>query len=172
MKRKRANRDEYCSTPPFAKNITKEDVRKLSEALEAAGKAKLFVSCLKGNNYAPCSAFETSCNRISIDETPPMNQNTNATSMEVNIFANMSTESESSELDFETLEKIELAVGVSLEQCKLIEAQTRGQSSNNIWYFERSRRITASIFGRIMNRREHVFPKSIIDKIVKRGDGK
>ena len=63
-----------------------------------------------------------------------MIQNTNATSMEVNIFANMSTESESSELDFETLEKIELAVGVSLEQCKLIEAQTRGQCSNNIWY--------------------------------------
>lgn len=91
---------------------------------------------------------------------------------EVNLFANMATGIETVGFDMAIKENIEKDVGVSLEQSQFIEAQTRGQSSSNIWFFERSKRVTASIFERVMNRREKIFPKSVIDSITKGRDGK
>ncbi len=58
-------------------------------------------------------------------------------------------------------------VGVSLEKANLIEAETRSQSASNLWFLERSKRITSSIFGRIINRRKNKFPKSILEAIQK-----
>ena len=174
-KRKRTatgSRYDFCATPPFARNITEEDIITLSEAFEAAGKATLFVSCLKGNNYKPCSVFETSCNRKNDQESCNEKQITSSNTTGVDLFVNMSTEIDTVQLDIATKDKIKQVVAVSLEQCQFIEAQTRGLSSSNIWFHERSKRVTASIFGRIMNRREQIFPASIIDTITKRRDGK
>ena len=50
----------------------------------------------------------------------------------------------------------------------MIEDETRGQSSCQIWFHERSKRIIASMFGRVLNRREKIFPKSIIDTLRKK----
>ena len=45
-----------------------------------------------------------------------------------------------------------------------IECNTRGQSTNNLWFQERQLRLTASNFGIVLKRRENVFPKSILAK--------
>ena len=45
------NRNDYCAAPLFARDVTKDDIRKLSEAFEAAGKATIVVASLKGNDY-------------------------------------------------------------------------------------------------------------------------
>ncbi|XP_065067515.1 uncharacterized protein LOC135693068 [Rhopilema esculentum] len=62
-------------------------------------------------------------------------------------------------------------VGVTLQDIKVIEKETRKQASSHRWFLERSKRLTSSLFGRILRRRENVFPKSILDQIAKRGDG-
>ncbi len=84
----------------------------------------------------------------------------------------MSAQVEITGLDIKTTEKIKQIVGVTVEQCRMIEAETRGQSSSQIWFHERSKRITASMFGRVLNRREKIFPKSIIDTLRKTRVGK
>ena len=35
------------------------------------------------------------------------------------------------------------------------------------WYAERSKRVTASVFGKIINRRKSLYPKSLIQSITK-----
>ena len=40
--------------------------------------------------------------------------------------------------------------------------QTLGQSNCVSWYEERSRRITASLFGKVMKRKQSIHPTSII----------
>ncbi len=54
-----------------------------------------------------------------------------------------------------------------MEDCRRIERETREQGNSQAWYFERSKQLTASIFGRIVRRRENIFPKSIIEQIGK-----
>eukprot|EP00118_Oscarella_pearsei_P014819 m.129683 g.129683 ORF g.129683 m.129683 type:complete len:566 (+) comp37985_c0_seq1:73-1770(+) len=49
--------------------------------------------------------------------------------------------------------------------CQRIEAVTRTQRENEVWHKMRSLRLTASNFGRIVNRRKEVFPKSILDSL-------
>ena len=45
-------------------------------------------------------------------------------------------------------------------------ASTIGQSTNTLWYAERSRRVTSSVFGKIVNRRKSVHPTSLIKSIL------
>ena len=50
------------------------------------------------------------------------------------------------------------------QQLNNIEMNTRGQSKSSLWFEERRIRLTASNFGLVMNRRESIFPKSILHK--------
>eukprot|EP00112_Aurelia_sp_Birch-Aquarium-sp1_P003430 Seg1383.7 transcript_id=Seg1383.7/GoldUCD/mRNA.D3Y31 product="hypothetical protein" protein_id=Seg1383.7/GoldUCD/D3Y31 len=60
-------------------------------------------------------------------------------------------------------------VGVTLVERRTIEKHTQGQSNSKIWHLERSKRLTSSLFGRIINRRKTVQPKSLLDTIQKTG---
>ncbi len=65
-KRKRpvvtGNRDGYCATPIFSRQVTREEIKNLSDAFDQGGKCNSFVETLKGNNFQPVSMFDTSCN--------------------------------------------------------------------------------------------------------------
>ncbi len=74
-------------------------------------------------------------------------------STRVYVFDNMSAQVGITGLDIETTEQIKQTVGVTVEQCHMIEAEKRDQSSSQISFHERSQRITASMFGRVLNRR-------------------
>ena len=52
------------------------------------------------------------------------------------------------------------------DACLEIEKNTRAQSNCAEWHSERKSRLTASLFGHVMNRRKNIYPKSIVNKIV------
>ncbi len=89
------------------------------------------------------------------------------TAIYCDIFENMSSETDASHFDQDNLTNMLQMSGVNLEDCRRIERETREQGNSQAWYFERSKRLTASIFGRIVRRRENIFPKSIIEQIGK-----
>eukprot|EP00112_Aurelia_sp_Birch-Aquarium-sp1_P025768 Seg8764.1 transcript_id=Seg8764.1/GoldUCD/mRNA.D3Y31 product="hypothetical protein" protein_id=Seg8764.1/GoldUCD/D3Y31 len=60
-------------------------------------------------------------------------------------------------------------VGVTLVERRTIEKHTQGQSNSKIWHLERSKRLTSSLFGRIIKRKKTVQPKSLLDTIQKTG---
>eukprot|EP00795_Rhopilema_esculentum_P007413 gene7414-13169_t len=169
-KRKRpavsGSRTDFCATPPFAKVVASSKIQSLYESLEKAGKANLLAQTLKGNEFKPCDFFEHSGNPA--QESAP---SSNFMEMSYDIFKNMHAEMDSSLFAKATSASIAHNVGVTLQDIKVIEKETRKQASSHRWFLERSKRLTSSLFGRILRRRENVFPKSILDQIAKRGDG-
>eukprot|EP00795_Rhopilema_esculentum_P009883 gene9883-18473_t len=169
-KRKRpavsGSRTDFCATPPFAKVVASSKIQSLYKSLEKAGKANLLAQTLKGNEFKPCDFFEHSGNPA--QELAP---SSNFMEMSYDIFKNMHAEMDSSLFAKATSASIAHNVGVTLQDIKVIEKETRKQASSHRWFLERSKRLTSSLFGRILRRRENVFPKSILDQIAKRRDG-
>lgn len=56
--------------------------------------------------------------------------------------------------------------GLTVNSAKEICASTMGQSKDTRWHAERSRRVTSSVFGKIINRRKSVHPSSLIKSIL------
>ena len=65
-------------------------------------------------------------------------------------------------------ESILSKVGISPEESLSICHKTLLQSEEPVWYLERSKRITASIFGKILNRKRTVYPKSLIQTVIEK----
>ena len=65
--------------------------------------------------------------------------------------------------------RIKERVGVTIDECRTIERETKGQSDSKVWHLERSKRLTSSLFGRIINRSKSIQPKSLLDMIQKSG---
>ncbi len=59
------------------------------------------------------------------------------------------------------VENVCISVEHSIEIC----LETMKQSTEPIWYLERLKRITASIFGKVMNRKANIHPSSLINSI-------
>ena len=55
------NREGFCATPPYARQLKSSEIEKFANALHRAGKATLLVQTLTGNNFEPCDRFVTSC---------------------------------------------------------------------------------------------------------------
>ena len=55
---------------------------------------------------------------------------------------------------------------MSKEKVKAIEKETMGQSCNKKWFVERRKRLTSSNFGLVIKRRMHIYPKSILNKVL------
>ena len=164
-KRKRpfvtGNREGFCATQSYARKVKSEEIELFASALENAGKASHFVNILKGNSYIPCNKFVTSC---TIAEKEPQVQETIASETGFNaecIFSFLPKNIDATQFGAEALQKVTEAVGVTMKQALIIEESTRKQSNSQIWHFERSKRITSSMFGRVMKRKEQIYPKSI-----------
>ena len=172
-KRKRpvvtGSREGYCATPLFARNASSDDIEQLSAALEKAGKATLFVETLKGNQYKPCKLFKTTCNVINAEKSIDSNADNASTKFtRIDVFASFPDKIDI--LGEEHLRmRIKERVGVTLDECRTIEKETQGQSDSKIWHLERSKRLTSSLFGRIINRRKAMEPKSLLGTIQKTG---
>ena len=65
----------------------------------------------------------------------------------------------------EQIETVKSRVKVSVEERLEIERNTRGQADCSEWYQHREKRLTASNFGAVMNRKESIFPKSLLEKM-------
>ncbi|XP_046863896.1 uncharacterized protein LOC124457764 [Xenia sp. Carnegie-2017] len=60
----RGVRENYCLTPPYAQELTREDIKIMADAFQKVNRASLLYEAFKSNEYQPCNTFETSCNRM------------------------------------------------------------------------------------------------------------
>ena len=65
---------------------------------------------------------------------------------------------ETSNLTQDNIEFVNNHLNLTLEEVKSLEAKTTEQSNSDIWFLERKKRLTASHFGSIINRRKGIFP--------------
>ena len=103
--------------------------------------------------------FETSCTGNNDNEGSNIAIES-GNSTRVAVYDNMSAQIEITGLDNETTEKIKQAG---------IEAGTRGQSSSQIRFRERSKRITAYMFGRVYGLEQEVHFDWITQKALAMG---
>ena len=172
-KRKRpvvsGDRRNVCATPPFAQQLMPDELKTLVDDLRACNSSALFCKAVESNNFQPCKLFTTSCYKKM--EEQPFAKNYSATENSLAntvlniLFSKMSTKvMESMELQHNSM-IIDL-VGVSQEQALNICLDTKMQNKSTSWYTERKKRITASVFGKVMNRRETIYPASIVKSII------
>ena len=64
--------------------------------------------------------------------------------------------------DNENNQFIEKNLRIYSETTRRIEEKTLGQSTDNSWFIEQKKRLTASNFGSVINRRKLIEPKSIL----------
>ena len=67
----------------------------------------------------------------------------------------------------QTLQPINERAGVTPGEAVTIEEATRSLHTSNTWHIERPKRLASSLFGRIINRRDNIAPKSILQIIHK-----
>ena len=86
--------------------------------------------------------FETSCNVINVDNSDDNNaDNASNKFTRIDVLARIGENWRM---------HIKERVGVTLEECRTIEKEPHGKSDTNIWYFQRSMKLT-SLFGRNKN---------------------
>ena len=145
-------KEGYCATPPFSLELQKEDLKLMSDNLRKAGKASLFCDTLESNNYEPCKMFETSNSKKfktmdQSNKTPGDVKGIEAEVIDIisSIFANMSWHGG------QVNDQILQVVGLTPDRANEICFLSIDQSMCDIWYKERSKRITASNFGKALN---------------------
>ena len=151
--------------------MIKDEIKAMTEAFRKADRASLFCEALESNNYEPCNLFETSCTRVKRRKLEASTFDTvNIATPEMllvdEIFKNVPTNLDIT-LSFThgQLGLLEKSVCVTVEKAKEICLGTMEQSHDSRWYAERSGRVTASVFGKVMNRRKSVHPASLVKTI-------
>ncbi|XP_065067596.1 uncharacterized protein LOC135693138 [Rhopilema esculentum] len=171
-KRKRplvtGSRDTYCATPQFALETSPDELEGLVERLRLAGKAPMFCEAIESNNYQPCSLFQTSSTRaLEKFSGSIFNEQTELHYIH-RLFCEVPHDNDVSELQLkeEIIQNIISKVGISVEKSIEICTKTIQQSEEPAWYLERAKRITASIFGKVLNRRPNNYPSSLIKAVL------
>jgi len=140
------------------------------EKLRLAGKAEHFCAALESNNFQPCTNFVTSCSKASLADIHAQKDKKRTDEFENlldKLGSNIANDIDLSLInDPHVREKIRETVAVTTIESLAICKDTLEQAESPIWYKERSKRITASLFGRICNRRHSGYPKSIVDAII------
>lgn len=154
-------RRDYCSAPNSSENSNQ--FMELCENLKKTKRVTGMQRLLEGNNYAPCDFYKTSRDSAKNEDEPDVKR----------LFIGQIIE----KLTITTFDKLHLRekdelfvednLMVSTEAVKNIEEITLKQSETKEWYLERSKRITSSNFGAIINRRTNIFPSSILKKLLK-----
>ena len=166
--RVKGNRDNYCATLPFAQTITSEEIKALAVAFKDADRASLFFQALESNAFKPCDLFKTSCSQQRStpqkDESlPTQTQKIPENLLIEQVFKNVPTNYQPpANYTNEQLELAERTVGLTVSCAKEICMSTIKQNKSPRWYSERSKRITASVFGKVINRRKSIYPTSLI----------
>ena len=147
----KGNRELYCATPPYALETNAKELQNLVDNLRLAGKATLFCEAVESNEFVPCSLYQTSCSKVIRKIHANSDENQNAEdefSYIESINKNSHHETPCMEplIAKESIQAVIDKVGVLMEQSVELCIKTIRQSTEPIWYLERSKRITASIF--------------------------
>ena len=156
-KKPRDIRNNYCATPPFAKTTTKEEIQSMTDLFRKAERASLLCDACSRENK-PRSGISTQ------DKIEDENKKLISA-----IFSNVPVDTYQN-LTFtpEQERQIQNSVCLTTEQAKEICSTTMNQSADLRWYSERSKRITASVFGQVINRRLTIRPTSLIKSVTQK----
>ena len=166
-------RENYCATPPFAREVTKDEIKSMAEAFRKADRALLFCETVESNEFEPCKLFETSCSRLkgkNSEVSVPGSLSTITPEMMLvdQIFTNVPSALDTQLFTEEQLKLVKNSVLITVDEAKEICLSTMRQSQDPRWYVERSKRITASVFGKVINRRKSVHPTSLLKSITEK----
>ena len=155
-----AGKRNYCSTPNGQE--TCEQIESFGNALRDIGLETCMLPLLEGNNYNPSNYYQTSRTDHSLWLLEPENKRQAIDQ----IFNQFTTSLDKTFLkkDDETFTQNHLVV--STEDSIRIEKETLKQSDSNEWFVQRKKRLTASNFGAVINRRISTYPKSLLSKII------
>ena len=163
-------RRNYCAVPPFAQQMTSETLEQLTKDLSNAGRAPNFCKAVQSNLCQPTQFFKTSSATRQCEASHKTVSKAFTTGLICSIFDNIKSENVlmggNILLEDYTANDVQLLVGLSMEQAIQICVDTQKQGEVPAWYEERQKRITASHFGKIINRRKSIEPKTIKNQIL------
>ena len=166
------SRESYCATPQFALQTSSEELHSLLERLRLAGTASLFCEAVESNQCQPCSFFQTSRGKA-IDRSEASNvkqQRGEEQCLYIHALCEHVPTYKHGDclVDSVTAQKSNHTVVVSIDRSINVCLQTINQSTEPSWYLECSNRITASIFGTVVTRRQSIHPSSLVKSITDR----
>eukprot|EP00794_Sanderia_malayensis_P021058 gene21058-23113_t len=167
---------DFCATPPFARETTSNELQSLTEKLRLAGKASLFCEALESNEFQPCKLFETSSSKAAVTAVAEKQgiEESNSFPHLLSLYnTHLPSDQDDMKLliaDDEILENVTNKVDISGESSFNVCCATIKQNTESAWYIERSKRITASDFGKVLNRRKNISPTSIVNSITSRAN--
>lgn len=157
---------KFCATPLFAHETNTEKMKKLSKDLHDLGQALQLSVTLEGNDFKPCDFFKTSVTEVN---EPAVSVANNIEERECinNIFQKMDDFVDTSVLSDAQKVFTDMHLNISTMELRSIEMDTITQSENNLWFEHRRKRLTASNFGIVMNRRSGTPSDSILNRFYK-----
>jgi hypothetical protein len=165
----------YNPTPHFAREPCKSRVERLAKGLEEAGKASYLSKLLQSNNCVPASNEEFHERLPSKRKCTEAHHSTSElyeTDIRDQVLESLKTDND---IDWshvpsdEDRKFVSESLKKSHEGILEIERNTREQSNCTTWYEERNKRLTASNFGAVLNRKKNNYPKSILGKVLSKG---
>ena len=165
----RGKREDYKAAPSFAEKVKKEDLQRLRDGLVKCYEKSPLVSVLDDHECNPFdydNYHDTLPSKIKLVTKKNALSCLSSESVRDHIVNNLDNS-----LDLSHLSQSEQTclssknIQVDLNQLQEIERNTRGQTDCPEWFVERNKRLTSSNFGSVINRRESIHPKSIIDRV-------
>ena len=169
-------REDYCATPEFAKQANRNEIEQLATALRKSGKCQLLMVALEGNEYEPCTMFQTSCQRamnsndhhakVAGSEEKTLSLNFEETGF-FERFATYVPSVENKTMNEHCHKYLFQKIALDSKQAEEIELETRLQSVSKSWFAHRSIRLTSSNFGKVITRKETTDPTKLVEEVTK-----
>ena len=154
---------EFCATPLFAHETSRDKLQKLSANLYSLGQGLVLAELLKGNNYEPSSFYTTSITKL--QEAKKSDGSTSLRSTVIEVLGQLNGNAMVSNLTDKQQEFVKSYLEVKNSNVFELEKKTLLQSLSFAWYEERKKRLTASNFGLLIKRRQGIYPKAILQKL-------
>ena len=139
----RGRRENYCSSSPFPREVTKDEIKSMAEAFRKANKALLFCQSVESNEFEPCQLFEASCSRLkekNSEVSVPGSLSTVAPEVMLldQIFTNVRSALDSQLFTEDQLKLVENSAMITVDKAKEICFSTMQQSQDLHWYVKLS----------------------------------
>lgn len=162
----KGRRDDFTAAPSFSEKVSKTDLKRLRNSLDDNCPLAYLLDehdCEPFDYNKYCQNLPS---RQELNKKKKVLLHLNTESIRTQVLKNLDETSDPLiVLSPEQLEIVNNKVKVSINESLEIERNTRGQADCPEWYQHREKRLTASNFGAVMNRRVSIYPKTILEKI-------
>ena len=135
------------------------------------GKGLVFAELLKGNNFSHTNFYTSSVTDYSSKVAEQKSKQGDRDIIE-KFFENFSDETDDKfmHISVDQKEFIDKYLNVNLEKSRQLEIKTIDQAENQEWFVEQKKRLTSSKFGNVINRRQNIYPMSLLKTLFNTGD--